>query len=81
MVEAIHAEAVKARLDPGDPLVILAVNIAERVDAGTWQAADVRELRLTIVAMRQTGTPQTGGDELDRLRRRRAPGSAGASGA
>jgi hypothetical protein len=77
----VAAEAVKARLLPGDPLVILAVNIAERVDAGTWQAADVRELRLTIVAMRQTGTPQVEGDELDRLRRRRAPGTAGASGA
>jgi hypothetical protein len=81
MVEAVAAEAVRARLDPSDPLVILAVNVAERIDAGTWQAAEVRELRLTIVAMRQTGTPQAGGDELDRFRRRRAPSAAGAPGA
>lgn len=80
-VEAVAAEARELRLRASDPLVILAVNVAERIDAGTWLAADVRELRLTIVAMRQTGSPQAGGDELDRFRRRRTPGAAGASGA
>jgi hypothetical protein len=57
---------------------VLAVHIAERVDAGQWTAADVRELRMTILSMRQTSTPQAGGDELERLRkRRRPPGATG----
>ena len=78
-VDAVWREIQRMHLDVADPLAVLAVHVAERVDAGQWTAADVRELRLTILGMRQSSAPAAGGDELDRLRRqrRRPPGAAG----